>query len=443
MNNMKIAVVGTGYVGLVTGTCFAESGNTVTCVDIDATKIEKMNRGHVPIYEPGLEELFHRNVEEDRLRFTTDLASAVADAQIIFLALPTPPNDDGSADLSYILGVGKDLGPLLKDYVVIVNKSTVPVGTAEKVRDAIAPNAKVKFDVISNPEFLREGFAVEDFMKPDRVVIGTKSDRAAKVMEELYRPFVRQGNPMYFMDERSAEMTKYAANAFLAAKISFMNEIANLCELTGADVDSVRLGVGSDDRIGRRFLFPGIGYGGSCFPKDVRALQKTAIDHGYEFQILDSVTKVNERQKHVLFDKIKAHYGKDLKGKKFALWGLAFKPDTDDIREAPALYLIDDLIKAGASITAFDPEAGENVKKKYADESKLKVVDHEYETLEDADALLIATEWPAFRSPDFDKVKSLLKSHVVFDGRNLYELSDMRDQGFYYDSIGRETIGKK
>jgi UDPglucose 6-dehydrogenase len=437
---LKIAVVGTGYVGLVTGTCFAETGNTVTCVDIDETKIERMRRGHVPIYEPGLEELFHRNVSESRLIFTTNLEEAVADAEVIFLALPTPPNEDGSADLSYIIGVAKDLGPLLKQYTIVINKSTVPVGTAEKVRDEIAKNVSVDYDVVSNPEFLREGFAVEDFMKPDRVVIGTKSEKARKKLAELYAPFVVEGNPIYFMDERSSEMTKYAANAFLATKITFMNEIANLCQLTGADVDSVRLGVGSDDRIGKRFLFPGIGYGGSCFPKDVSALQKTSSDHGYDFKILDSVTKVNEKQKHVLFDRIIRYYDNDLKGKHFALWGLAFKPDTDDIREAPALYLIDDLLDAGASVTAYDPEAGENVSKQYLDDKRVSVAAHEFEVLKDADALLIATEWSAFRKPDFAKVKSELKEAVIFDGRNLYNPEDMRKLGFRYESIGRQTV---
>lgn len=439
---MRIVVVGTGYVGLVTGTCFAETGNTVTCVDIDETKIERMRRGHVPIYEPGLETLFHRNVEEKRLSFTTDLAEAVKDAEIIFLALPTPPNEDGSADLSYILGVGKDLGPLLEHYTIVINKSTVPVGTAEKVHDEISKAAKVEFDVVSNPEFLREGFAVEDFMKPDRVVIGTKSEKAQKILGELYAPFVKEGNPIYFMDERSSEMTKYAANAFLATKITFMNEIANLCELAGADVDSVRLGIGSDDRIGKRFLFPGIGYGGSCFPKDVRALQKTADEHGYEFKILESVTRVNELQKHVLFEKLKNYYKGELQGKHFALWGLAFKPDTDDIREAPALYLINDLLQVGASVAAYDPEAGKHVAKRYQDEHRVRVVDHEFDVLDGADALLVATEWAAFRSPDFSKIKSRLKQPVIFDGRNLYEPKEVKRRGFYYESIGRQAGGK-
>ncbi|HET7060320.1 MAG TPA: UDP-glucose/GDP-mannose dehydrogenase family protein [Candidatus Saccharimonadales bacterium] len=437
---MKIAVVGTGYVGLVTGTCFAETGNTVVCVDIDKAKIDRMRSGEVPIYEPGLEELFHRNIDEERLSFTTDLATAVADAEIIFLALPTPPNEDGSADLSYILGVANDLGKLLKNYSVIIDKSTVPVGTAERVRTAIAKTAQTEFDVASNPEFLREGFAVEDFMKPDRIVIGTTSERARKKLNELYAPFVRQGNPVFFMDERSAEMTKYAANAFLATKISFMNEVANLCDLTGADVDAVRLGIGADERIGKRFLFPGIGYGGSCFPKDVRALQKTAADHKYEFKILQSVTEVNERQKHLLFERVKKYYKGQLKGKRFALWGLAFKPDTDDIREAPALYLIDDLLAAGATVTAFDPQALDNVRKTHGQKAGLALVDHEYEALNDADALLIATEWPAFRVPDFARLKKELKKPVIFDGRNLYDPKDIQKHGFHYESMGRPAL---
>lgn len=440
---MNIAVVGTGYVGLVTGTCFAETGNNVICVDVDKDKVESMRGGKVPIYEPGLEELFHRNIQKSRLTFTTDLAEAVDTVDIIFLALPTPPNEDGSADLSYIVGVAKNLGPLLKKYTVIINKSTVPVGTAEIVRKEIDKTTKTKFDVVSNPEFLREGFAVEDFMKPDRVVIGTKSAKAEKILRKLYAPFVRQGNPIFFMDERSSEMTKYAANSFLATKISFMNEVANLCQLTGANVDNVRLGMGADGRIGKRFLFAGIGYGGSCFPKDVQALQKTAKDYGYDFTILDSVTNVNERQKHILFERIKTYYKGDLKGKKFALWGLAFKPDTDDIREAAALYLIDDLLKEGATVKAYDPEAGENVAKQYADSTGLEVVESEFAALDDADALLIATEWPAFRTPDFTKVREALKSPVIFDGRNLFELNEMGDLGFYYESIGRETIGIK
>ena len=437
---MKIAIVGTGYVGLVTGSCFAEMGNSVTCVDIDQAKVERLKSGQVTIYEPGLEEMFERNIAGGRLAFTTDLSEGVAAAEVIFLALPTPSTEDGSADLSYVLGVADQLGALLQDYVVVVNKSTVPMGTAEKVRTAIAKTAKCDFDVASNPEFLREGFAVEDFMEPDRVVIGSSSQRARKILEELYQPFARDGNPIYLMDERSAEMTKYTANAFLAAKVTFMNEIANLCELTGADVDSVRLAVGADERIGRRFLFPGIGYGGSCFPKDVRALQKTALDHGYDFQLLETLTRVNDQQKHVLFSKISAFYGGELTGKRFALWGLAFKPDTDDIRDAPALDLIDDLLAAGATVAAYDPAAAANVANRYHDQPGLKLVDHAYDSLDGADALLIATEWAAFRAPDFGRVKASLKQPVIFDGRNLYELDEMQQAGFYYDSIGRATV---
>lgn len=437
---MRIAVVGTGYVGLVTGTCFAETGHTVICVDIDKTKVERMKRGHVPIYEPGLEEIFHRNTQEKRLSFTSDLRAAIKEAEIIFLALPTPPNKDGSADLSYILGVAKDLSPLLKHYVVVINKSTVPVGTAEKVTKAISKNAGADFDVVSNPEFLREGFAVEDFMKPDRIVIGTSSEKARKLLGKLYAPFVRQGNPIFFMDERSAEMTKYAANAFLATKISFMNEIANLSELTGADIDHVRLGIGADERIGKRFLFAGIGYGGSCFPKDVKALQQTAHSHDYNLKILEAVNAVNEAQKRILFKRVERYYGSKLKGKKFALWGLAFKPDTDDIREAPATYLIDDLLKAGAIVVAYDPEAAENVSKKYQNEANLQIVDHELKALEGADALLIATEWSVFRSPDFALMKRKLKEPLIFDGRNLYDREDMEKRGFRYKSIGRRTV---
>ena len=435
---MEIAVVGTGYVGLVTGTCFAETGNNVTCVDINAEKIEMMKQGNVPIYEPMLDVIFERNQREGRLHFTTDLAAAVDKAKIIFLALPTPPGEDGSADLSYILNVAKQLGPLMKDYKVIVDKSTVPVGTCELVKAAVATNAKEQYDVVSNPEFLREGFAVEDFLKPDRVVVGTTSSRAREIMEELYKPFTRQGNPILFMDERSAELTKYAANAFLATKISFMNEIANFCEHVGADVDMVRLGIGSDSRIGKRFLFPGIGYGGSCFPKDVQALAKSGMDAGYEFKILKSVMKVNERQKTALLSPILEHFGQDLKDKKIAIWGLAFKPDTDDIREAPALYMIEHLLAAGATVSAYDPEAMENVKKQknYA----IEYAADQYSALQDADALLICTEWSAFRNPDFDKIEGALKTKTIFDGRNLYDLDKMKKLGFFYKSIGRETI---
>lgn len=435
---MKIAVIGTGYVGLVTGTCFAETGNDVTCVDIDKNKVEKMRNGIVPIYEPHLDVLFERNIKQGRLKFTTELKEAVDDAAIIFLALPTPPGEDGSADLSYILGVADELGKIITDYKVIVDKSTVPVGTAEKVTAAIAKNAKVDFDVVSNPEFLREGFAVDDFLKPDRVVIGTSSDRARKTMEHLYKPYVRQGNPIIFMDEKSAELTKYAANSFLATKITFMNEIANFCEKVGADVDMVRIGIGSDTRIGKRFLFPGIGYGGSCFPKDVQALAKSGKEYGYEFSILDSVMRVNEEQKVIIMPKIKAYFNNDLKGKKIALWGLAFKPDTDDIREAPALYIIDELLKLGAEITAYDPEAMDNVKEKYGD--KINFATDRDSALDEADALVIATEWQVFRNPDFSKMASKMSQKVIFDGRNLYDLKEMKELGFYYNSIGREVI---
>lgn len=435
---MKIAVIGTGYVGLVTGTCLAETGNNVICVDVIEEKVRKMKAGEMPIYEPGLDVLFHRNIAQRRLSFTTNLAEGIKEAQIIFMALPTPPGGDGAADLSYILGAAKDISKLITDYKVIVNKSTVPVGTADKVAAVFAANTNVEVDVVSNPEFLREGVAVEDFMKPDRVVIGTRSEKAKKLMGELYAPYVRQGNPIYFMDERSSELTKYAANSFLATKITFMNEIANLCEIVGADVDMVRKGIGSDDRIGKRFLFPGIGYGGSCFPKDVQALEKAAVEHSYDFKILKSVMEVNEKQKTVLTDKVLKYFKGDIKGKKFALWGLAFKPETDDIREAPALYIINDLLAAGAEVTAFDPEAMNNVKALVGD--KIKYASDQYEALKDADALLIATEWSLFRNPDFDKMEEVLKNKVVFDGRNLFDLQKMIDLGYYYNSIGRKII---
>ncbi len=434
----KIAVVGTGYVGLVTGTCFAETGNNVVCIDIDAAKVARMRNGEIPIYEPHLDVLFERNIKANRLTFTTSLEEGIKDAEIIFLALPTPPGEDGSADLSYILGVADQLGKLLTDFKVIVDKSTVPVGTADKVYAAIKAHAKVEFAVVSNPEFLREGFAVDDFMKPDRVVIGASDERAKKIMETLYKPFVRQGNPILFMDEKSAELTKYAANAFLATKITFMNEIANFCELVGADVDKVRIGIGSDERIGKRFLFPGIGYGGSCFPKDVQALHKSGQEANFNFEILDAVMNVNENQKTVLFPKMKNFFKGDLTGKKIALWGLAFKPDTDDIREAPALYMIDELVAAGATITAFDPEAMPNVQRLIGD--KITYGTDEYSILEGADALLICTEWGVFRNPDFTKIKSLLNDTVVFDGRNLFDLDEMSEKGFFYSSIGRKLI---
>lgn len=435
---MKISVVGTGYVGLVTGTCFAETGNTVTCVDIDQKKVDSLNSGQITIYEPGLEVIFERNLRQHRLAFTTNLETGIRDAEIIFLALPTPPGEDGAADLRYVLNVADELGKLLTHYVVVVDKSTVPVGTADKVRQRIAIHAKVDFDVVSNPEFLREGVAVEDFMKPDRVVVGTSSDRARKVMESLYAPFVRQGNPIIFMDERSAELTKYAANSFLATKISFMNEIANLCELVGADVDSVRKGIGTDSRIGKRFLFPGIGYGGSCFPKDVQALVKSSVDVQYDFRILKAVMDVNTDQKTRLMQTIRQHYAQAIQGKTFAFWGLSFKPHTDDIREAPALYNIDALLAAGAHIQAHDPEAMAHVKKMYG--TRVQFHDDPYQALENADALFIATEWPEFRSVDFMRIKNTLRDRVIFDGRNLYDLSTIKGQGLTYYSIGREVV---
>jgi UDPglucose 6-dehydrogenase len=434
---MKIAVIGTGYVGLVTGTCFAETGNKVVCVDIDQAKVDKLSAGQITIYEPGLEKLFLRNIKEERLRFTTDLSSVVDDAEIIFLALPTPPGADGAADLKYVLGVADELGKLLNSYKVIVNKSTVPVGTADKVRAAIAKNYQGEFDVVSNPEFLREGVAVDDFMKPDRVVIGTNSERARNLMSELYAPFVRQGNPILVMDERSSELTKYAANSFLAMKISFMNEIAQLCERMGADVDMVRRGIGSDERIGKRFLFSGIGYGGSCFPKDVQALIQSADAIDYDFKILKAVERVNASQKIHLVEKIKAHYKGDLKGKRFALWGLAFKPNTDDIREAPALSIINTLLKDGATVCAYDQEAMANVKNQLG--ASIDYATSQYSALEGADALVIATEWSEFRTPDFERMSTLLPSKLIFDGRNLFEVAKMKQLGYQYISIGRPT----
>lgn len=436
---MNIAVIGAGYVGLVTGTCFAETGNRVVCVDIDEAKVQKLKAGEVPIYEPGLEVLFERNARQGRLLFTTSLAEGVKDAEIIFLALPTPPGEDGSADLSYVMGVARELSGLIAQYTVVVDKSTVPVGTAEKVHAILAEKLDESlFDVVSNPEFLREGVAVEDFMKPDRVVVGVRSRRARDLMHRLYEPFVRQGNPIYFMDERSAEMTKYASNSYLATRISFMNEIANLCELVGADVDMVRLGMGSDSRIGKRFLFPGVGYGGSCFPKDVQALAKTAQEHGYDFRILNSVMNVNSRQKEVLADKIIRHFGGNLSGKTIALWGLAFKPNTDDIREAPALSIIGQLLDAGARIRAFDPEAMANVRALYG--NRIELANDQYEALIGADALAIVTEWHVFRSPSFKVMRELLNQPIIFDGRNIYDLREMQEKGFHYESIGRTIV---
>lgn len=432
---MKIAVIGTGYVGLVTGTCFAETGNHVTCVDIDEEKVKKLQSGKVTIYEPGLEVIFERNIKQNRLDFTTNLEEGIKGAEVIFLALPTPPGGDGAADLQYVLKVADDLGHILENYTVVVDKSTVPVGTADKVHAAIAKNAKVDFDVVSNPEFLREGVAVDDFMKPDRVVIGTQSERAIKIMQRLYEPLVRQGNPIIFMDEKSAELTKYAANSFLATKITFMNEIANLCERLGANVDMVRKGIGTDTRIGKRFLFAGIGYGGSCFPKDVQALAKSAKDANYDFKILNAVMDVNTTQKTRLIENLKGYYKNDLKGKTIAMWGLAFKPNTDDIREAPALYNIEALTKTGAKVQAYDPEAMDNVKGQIG--GQITYSENPYDALKGADALMIMTEWPVFRTPDFNEIKKELKEPLILDGRNLYDLEQMKELGFTYFSIGR------
>lgn len=433
----KIAVVGTGYVGLVAGTCFAEMGNNVVCVDVVEEKVQKLSSGAMTIFEPGLEALFKRNLREERLRFTTDLKQAVESSEFVFLALPTPPDEDGSADLKYVLGAARDIGKLLNGYKIIVNKSTVPVGTAEKVRAAIAENAKCEFDVVSNPEFLREGVAVDDFLKPERVIIGSSSPRAIELMRQLYEPFVRQGNPILVMDERSAELTKYAANAMLALRISFMNEIANVCDRVGANVDMVRRGIGTDSRIGKLFLYAGVGYGGSCFPKDVKALIKTAEEYGYDFKILKSVEEVNHAQKHLLIKKIEERFGgsHNLNGKRFALWGLSFKPNTDDIREAPSLVVIEELLKRGARVSAFDPEAMENVRKLY--DGKITFVASQYDALVDSDALVIVTEWNEFRNPDFAKMKRTLKQPLVFDGRNVYDVAKMKQMGFEYFSVGR------
>ncbi len=439
---MNITVIGTGYVGLVSGTCFAETGNNVTCVDIDASKVEKMKNGEVPIYEPGLKPLFDRNIKEGRLRFTTNLESAVSTAKVIFLCLPTPPGADGQADLTAVLSVSKQLGSIINDYKVIVNKSTVPVGTADLVRDRIALNAKVDFDVVSNPEFLREGAAIEDFLKPERVVVGSSSEKAIEIMKDLYAPFVRSGNPVITMDERSSELTKYAANALLATKITFMNEIANICERVGADVENIRRGIGTDSRIGKRFLFAGIGYGGSCFPKDVQAIHYTAEKSGYDFKILDSVMKVNEAQKVSMVPKIEEELGYDLTGKVFGIWGLAFKPETDDVREAPALYLMDELARRGATFRAYDPEAKETFK---CAASKLvndrtEYVESSNDALVQSDALIIATEWAEFRSTDMNRFTKLMNSPIIFDGRNLFDIEKIKNSGITYISVGRKKV---
>ena len=435
---MKIAVIGTGYVGLVTGTCLAETGNEVICVDIDEAKVEKLRNGEVPIYEPHLDVLFERNIKANRLKFTTSLDEGLEHGEIIFLALPTPEDEDGSADLSYVLNVSEEIGKKLKEYKVIVDKSTVPVGTSEKVYNIIAKNASCEFDVVSNPEFLREGFAVDDFLKPERIIIGSSSDRATNIMKKLYSPFVRSGNPIIVMDEKSAELTKYAANSFLATKITFMNEIANYCEKVGADVDMVRAGMGTDSRIGKRFLFPGIGYGGSCFPKDVKALRKAGMNENYDFKILSSVIEINSAQKTVLLPKIEKFFDNDLSNKTIAIWGLSFKPETDDIREAPSIVLMDGLLEKGAKLKVFDPEAMGNIEKRFG--NSLNYSDSMYDALEGADALLICTEWSIFRTPNFSKLKQLLRNPVIFDGRNLYNINEMEAEGFTYVSIGRKAI---
>ena len=436
---MQLAIIGTGYVGLVTGTCFAETGNKVTCIDIDEKKISSLKQGISPISEPGLDMLLERNIKEKRLHFTTSLSDGIKDAKVIFLALPTPPGKDGSADLQYVLDVAKSLSTIITHYTVIVNKSTVPVGTAEKVHAVLAQHlSKDLFDVVSNPEFLREGVAVDDFLRPDRVVIGTSSEKARKAMDELYQPYVRQGNPIHFMDERSSEMTKYAANSYLAMRISFMNEMANLCEKTGANVDWVRIGIGGDTRIGKRFLFPGIGYGGSCFPKDVKALAFTAMEMDYDFQLVNTVMQVNERQKLVLGRKVKNYFGSDLSDYTFAIWGLAFKPETDDIRDAPALDLISELVAAGAKLRVFDPEAMANVKQLMGD--KIHYAEDQYDALTGASALIVVTEWSEFRNPDFERVCNTLKHPAIFDGRNVYSLEKMKELGVYYESIGRKIV---
>ena len=438
---MKISVVGTGYVGLVAGTCFAESGNDVICVDIDENKIKVLKRGKTPIYEPGLEELLKKNINEKRLKFTTDLESTVKKTDIIFLALPTPQSEDGSADLQHVLSVAKQVGKFMNGYKVIVNKSTVPVGTAFKVRNIVKKETKYDFDVVSNPEFLKEGAAINDFLKPDRVVIGTSSDKAAKIMEDVYGPFVRTGKPILFMDELSSELTKYAANSLLATKVTFMNEIANLCEIVGADVNNVRKGVGSDERIGPQFLFPGVGYGGSCFPKDIAALVKTSDDFGYNFRILKSVEDVNHDQKKIIVKKVLKHFNNKVKGKVVAVWGLSFKPNTDDMREAPSISIINELLKHGIKVQAHDPVAIEEAKKKLG--TKIKYFQKNYDALKGADALVVVTEWNEFRRPDFDKMKKLMKGKVIFDGRNIYDPKVMKQTGFTYFAIGRPIINGK
>ncbi len=433
---MRITVIGTGYVGLVAGTCFAESGNTVTCIDIDAEKVRKLRDGIIPIYEPGLEELLRRNVRDERLFFTTSYEEGMKDAEIAFIAVGTPPGEDGSADVQYVLAAAKSIAEQMKGYMVVVDKSTVPVGTAAKVAETISAHTNHEFDVVSNPEFLKEGTAIDDFLKPNRVVIGSSSERAKRIMDDLYEPFVRTGNPIIHMDVPSAELTKYAANAMLATRISFMNEIANVCDLVGANVDHVRRGIGSDERIGSRFLFSGVGYGGSCFPKDVKAIVHTADQNGYDFKILKAVEHVNELQKQLLFRFITDRFGKDLSGKRFALWGLAFKPNTDDMREAPAIVLANALVEAGATVVAHDPEAMEEAKEIYLGD-KIEYANGPMAAVEGADALVLVTEWNEFRRPDFDRIKASLKQPVIFDGRNIWSRTKLEAMGFEYRGIGR------
>ena len=436
---MRVGVFGAGYVGLVTGTCFAEMGNDVVICDVNEERVAELRRGRIPIYEPGLEEMLDRNLENDRLTFTTDAREAVRTSEVIFIAVGTPSDEDGSADLSHVLDVAREIGRHADGPRIVVNKSTVPVGTGAKVREVLAETSSQEFSVVSNPEFLKEGTAVEDFMKPDRVVVGTDDHRTREIMRRLYAPFVRTGNPIYFMDVASAEMTKYAANAMLATRITFMNEIANLCELVGANVDEVRIGVGSDRRIGPAFLFPGAGFGGSCFPKDVQALERLADQVGYGFPIMRAVHAVNETQKRVLGSKIRQYFGEDLEGRRFAVWGIAFKPRTDDIREAPALVLIEDLLSAGAEVAVFDPEAMDNARRVLGD--RVVFSDSAHEALEEADALVVVTEWNEFRFPDFDRIKNALKEPIVFDGRNVYDPRTMSDLGFIYFSVGRPSRG--
>ncbi|MBI5472174.1 MAG: UDP-glucose/GDP-mannose dehydrogenase family protein [Ignavibacteriae bacterium] len=432
---MKLSVIGTGYVGLVVGTCFAESGNDVICVDIDERKLALLRKGESPIFEPGLTDLLKKNIHERRLSFTADLKSAIEKSEIIFLALPTPQSEDGSADLQHVLAVSKQIGQYMNGYKVVVNKSTVPVGTADKVKEIVSKETTIEFDVVSNPEFLKEGAAVNDFMKPDRIVVGSRSPKALAIMQDLYAPFIRTGNPLIVMDERSSELTKYAANSFLATKVSFMNEIANICERVGADIDLVRKGMGTDPRVGTQFLFAGVGYGGSCFPKDVAALLNSASLCNYKFEILDAVEKVNERQKEIIVEKIRKHFGSKLNGLTIALWGLAFKPNTDDIREAPALRIIEALLKEGVKLRLHDPVALEETQRRLGNVAEF--FDNNYDALEGSDALVIVTEWNEFRRPDFDRMKSLMKQPVIFDGRNIYDPARIRDKGFTYFGIGR------